>query len=512
MLMLLGATSLSGQQHEADKAWTEGRYETARIGYERVLQEDPNAARANLRLGILLSWKGKLDSSLVLIGRARIADPHDSEMRLAHARVHSWNKQYDVALALYDSMLTEQPGHRDAELARSQTLSWAGRLEEADSTYRVLIEKDPADRDARLGQAQVRAWRGKLEAAEQAYRAILERNPQDADASAGLAYVYYWQGDLAQARREAETALAVDSLHRGARELRHTLTEANRPAVEATAAWSNDSDRNTSFWQTLGSSAVIAKGLSAFGSVNALETSDPSRDATRVGAEAGLSLALGRVTLSGAAGARRIVPEVADPRTSATYRARLGYRPVSALGFNAGYSRSPFDEIAALMERALDLELLEAGFDARPFTGSSIYAAGSELWLSDGNNRTGVLAGITQKLGRRLSVGLFGRTLSFERRGTGYFSPDRFSVLEATASYHVDTRTWGGSLGGGLGGQQVGKGGAAQTEWHLEGRVGRRWGIGNRIELFGLITNSAVSSTSGAFRYRSAGLTLRLGL
>jgi len=132
MLMLLGATSLSRQQNEADKAWTEGRYETARIGYERVLQQDPNAARANLRLGILLSWKGKLDSSLVLIGRARIADPHDSEMRLAHARVHSWNKQYDVALALYDSMLTEQPGHRDAELARSQTLSWAGRLEEAD--------------------------------------------------------------------------------------------------------------------------------------------------------------------------------------------------------------------------------------------------------------------------------------------------------------------------------------------------------------------------------------------
>jgi hypothetical protein len=42
--------------------------------------------------------------------------------------------------------------------------------------------------------------------------------------------------------------------------------------------------------------------------------------------------------------------------------------------------------------------------------------------------------------------------------------------------------------------------------------VGPRWGAGNRVELFGLITNSAVSSTSGAFRYRSAGLLARLAL
>jgi hypothetical protein len=58
----------------------------------------------------------------------------------------------------------------------------------------------------------------------------------------------------------------------------------------------------------------------------------------------------------------------------------------------------------------------------------------------------------------------------------------------------------------------VGKAGTAQTEWHLEGRLGQRWGTGNRIEAFGLVTNSAVSSTTGAFKYGSAGILLRLGL
>jgi hypothetical protein len=52
----------------------------------------------------------------------------------------------------------------------------------------------------------------------------------------------------------------------------------------------------------------------------------------------------------------------------------------------------------------------------------------------------------------------------------------------------------------------------AQTEWHVEARMGRRWGTGNRLDLFGGVTNSAVSSTSGAFRYRNAGVSLTLGL
>jgi hypothetical protein len=85
-------------------------------------------------------------------------------------------------------------------------------------------------------------------------------------------------------------------------------------------------------------------------------------------------------------------------------------------------------------------------------------------------------------------------------------------VLEATGGYNLERKSWIGGLSGGLGAQQIGERGAAQTEWHIEGRLGRRWGVGNRVELFGLITNSAVSSTSGAFRYRSAGVSLRLGL
>ena len=513
VLLLLGITPLSAQQRGADDAWNQGRYPAARAGYGEVLRHNPADGRANMRLGILLSWEGKLDSALIFLARARAAEPADVDIRLAQARVRSWNKQYDAAIALYDSVLTQRPDSREAELGKAQTLSWMGRLDRAKSIYHAMAARNPSDRDARLGEAQVSGWQGDFAGAEKLYIAVLALDPRDADALAGLGYIYYWQGQVGRARERARAALAVDSTHKAGRALHRTIREASQPSVESSANWANDSDRNTSFWQTLSSSGSLGSGLGVFGSVNALQASDPTLSATRVGGEAGLSLALGQVQLSGAAGARRLVPDVAAPRTAATYRGRVGYRPIPALGLNVGYSRAPFDEIAGLIERSLDLELLEGGFDARPFAGFSLYAAGSGLWLNDGNRRSGFAAGVNQTLyRRRLSLGLFGRTLSYDRRGVGYFSPDRFSVLEATAGYSVDPGPWTGSLGGGLGAQQVGRRGAAQSEWHVEGRVGRRWGIGNRVELFGLLTNSAVSSTSGAFRYRSAGLTARLGL
>jgi tetratricopeptide (TPR) repeat protein len=511
-VVLLGFAPLHAQQREADAAWNQGRYDEARAAYARELVSNPRSARANLRIGVLLSWQGKLDSALVFLARARASEPADQDIRLAQAQVMAWNKQYGDALLRYDSVLTVQPGSREALLGRARTLSWAGRLDEARSVYRSMIAKDSTDRDAVLGVAQLHAWKGDLAAAEQGYRAVLMRNSRDADARVGLGYVYLWQGRAGAAGRQAGYALAIDSTHKAARELRHLVRANARPSVESSANWSNDSDHNTSFWQTLAASAPLGGGVGIFGSVNALEASDPVRQATRVGGELGLSIAAGHFQLTGAAGARRLNPEIADPRTVATYRGQLRYRPAPALGFGISYSRVPFDEIASLIERELDMELLEAGFDARPVSGLTVYAGGGELWLSDGNSRWSGAAGLTQKILRHFFIGVFGRALSYDHRGVGYFSPDRFSVLEGIAGYNLERGSWIGSLSGGVGAQQVGKQGVAQSEWHLEGRLGQRWGDGNRVEAFGLVTNSALSSTTGAFRYRSAGILVRLGL
>jgi tetratricopeptide (TPR) repeat protein len=509
---LLWFAPLYAQEREGDEAWSQGRYGAAQAAYRRVLASNPQSARANLRIGVLLSWQGKLDSALIFLARARASEPTDQHIRLVQADVMAWNKQYGDALLRYDSLLTIQPGLREALLGRARTLSWAGRLDEAQSVYRNMIAKDSTDRDAVLGEAQVNAWKGNLAAAERGYRSVLLANSGDLEGRVGLGYVYLWQGRAEAAGRQARHVLAIDSTHKAARALKRAVRADTGPKVEISANWSNDSDHNTSFWQMIAASAPVGGGVGIFGSVNALETRDPVRDATRIGGELGLSITAASLQLTGAAGARRLNPEIAVPRTVATYRGQLRYRPTSTLGLSLGYSRMPFDEIASLIERELNMELLEAGFDARPLSGLTVYAGGGALWLSDGNSRWSVSAGFTQKILRSYFIGVFGRTLSYDRRGVGYFSPDRFSVLEGIAGYDLESGSWVGSLSGGVGAQQVGKRGAVQSEWHLEGRLGQRWGSGNRVEVFGLVTNSAVSSTTGAFRYGSAGILVRLGL
>ena len=218
-LTVLIAGPLSAQQAEADQAWSHAQYDAARVAYQRVLAQDPGNVRANLRMGVMLSWENKLDSSLVYLARARSGDPADVEIRLIQARVLAWDQQYDAALLRYDSVLATHPGLRDASLGRAQTLAWAGKLEQSRSLYEQILARDSTDVEAMLGRARVSAWSGDLASAEEAYHQLLTRDSRDLEARVGLGYVYLWQGREAAAERQASYVLAIDPNHKGAREL-----------------------------------------------------------------------------------------------------------------------------------------------------------------------------------------------------------------------------------------------------------------------------------------------------
>jgi tetratricopeptide (TPR) repeat protein len=495
-ILTLGTTSLSAQQ-QGDGAWNRSRYEEV---------------RTNLRLGVMLSWRERFDSALVFVGRARAAEPTNPEPRLIEARILAMAGRHDAAIARYDSLLRERPESRDAALGRARALSWSGRLVEAREAYDSILARHPDDEEAMVGTAQTSAWRGDLRSADRRYRAVIQRNPGNVDALIGLGYVFHWQGRSGAAERQARAALAIDSTSRPARELQEVAMTTARSTVGTSTTWSNDSDDNTSWWQTVAASSPVTDGVRALGSAGALRARDAVRDGTRVGGEAGLAVAAGKVQLAGSVGARHLDPDEGETRTAATYRARVSYRPVPKVGLGVGYSRAPFDETALLIERALDLESLEGNADLTLTPWLSASAGGGMTWFSDGNGRGSAIVGLTGSFRRRFFLGAVGRTLSYDRRGSGYFSPDRFSLLEAVGGYNLASKMWEGRFAGGLGAQRIGEQGEAQSEWHLEARLGRRWGMGNRVELFGLVTNSAVSSTNGAFRYRSAGVSVRIGL
>jgi hypothetical protein len=108
---------------------------------------------------------------------------------------------------------------------------------------------------------------------------------------------------------------------------------------------------------------------------------------------------------------------------------------------------------------------------------------------------------------------VYGRILSYRTARPGvYFAPDRFTILEARAVYTWRRGPWGARGDGGFGTQQVLASGKGQSEWHLGASLSREWWRNGELVLDGAITNSAASSTTGAFRYRSVTLSVRQGL
>jgi hypothetical protein len=284
------------------------------------------------------------------------------------------------------------------------------------------------------------------------------------------------------------------------------------PTLDAAIGWSRDSDKNESWWQTLATSWSLADGLRPFVSGGLLESTDPVRRGTRSLGEAGATYATGNWQITGAAGVRHLSPDGAATATLGTARARLAYAALPRTWIGLGYARTAFDETALLIERRIGVNTLDLSVESAVRGGTALSAGAGWAWIGDGNRRRSGLLAASHQLNRRITVGTLGRILGYDFKGVGYFSPDRFSTVEARAAYEYGLPRWEARLSGGLGAQWVGSRAAAQSQWHLEGRLARRWAANNEVALTIGTSTSAVSSTTGAFRYTTAILSARLGL
>lgn len=418
---------------------------------------------------------------------------------------------FHTARINYERMLVADPQSVRANYRLGILASWDGKLDSA----LVLIHRartvEPRDPDLRTTEARILSWDGRTDEAIALYDSVVTEFPRHADALAGLSQVYLWTGRYSLSRTYASRALATDPESRTAQELDRTIRATVSPQLEITLGWSNDSDDNTSWWQTVAGSYLLSDAFRAFGSVGALEASDPVRDATRLSAEAGLTYGRGNLYATGALGVRHLSPDTGASRGAGTFRISGGYRMGSA-GVGIGYSHYPFDETALLIERNLDVDAFELNGDATLSPGLSLAAGAGFASFSDDNSRTSGILTLTKTIKRDFFVGVMARALGYDFKGIGYFSPDWFSVYEARAGYARSGLVWTGRVSGGLGVQQVGSGSRTQSEWHLEGRLGRKWGLMNSVEVFAGLSNSAESSTTGAFEYRTAGIIVRVGL
>ena len=496
-----------------DSAWAAGDFHTARIAYEQTLAENPESARANYRIGILLSWDGNLDSALVMIRRARAADPSEPAFAVEEAQVLAWAGRYDASLALYDSVLAQHPDNHDAAMGRAQTLAWDNRLAEADSAYGTLVEADPEDGAARTAQAQVSAWRGQYDTAIARYQAVLDRDPDNVEARVGLAQTWLWEGRPVSARTQADLVLAQHSDNVTARKIRLTAQAALRPALDLALGWSLDSDENTNWWQIATVRGLLTEQLTGFVTAGLLEASDPTQSGVRTAISAGATWAQAETQVSAAMGLDIISPSDTGSYTIATGRISGSRRFSPAVRVGVGLGWEPFEGTAFLMRERLALLSLDTDGDFTLKRGISLGAGAGLTSISDGNRRLSAIAVAMKQLSKGFAAGVAGRILGYRSAGVGYFSPSLYWYLEGRGSWTRQFQgRWEARVSGGLGVQQIDTGSSLQGEWHLEGRIARQFRLVDEIALSGGLTNSAASSTTGAYRFYTAALTARIGL
>ncbi|HEU4801333.1 MAG TPA: tetratricopeptide repeat protein [Gemmatimonadales bacterium] len=478
VLALAGVMPLEAQVAEGNAHWEAGRIAEAKAAYERELMTNPASVRSLFRLATLAAREGHLDSAMVLIARARQAEPADPDVRLLEAQVLSWKGDLAGAEARYDSVIADHPERMDAAAGRAQVLAWDGRLDPAIAQYQQILQRDSSNVQARVGLAQ--AW--------------------------------YWKGRPSLAEPQVRRALELDSEHGVAAALARDVARARRRTLQLELGWSDDSDDNTSWWQGATVEVPVADGIRVAGRGRLQQSSDALLSGDALLAEAGLRVTRPSWGAAVAAGLRGLRPEGGDSRTEPGWELGGYLSPVRQFTLSGSWRHTAFDETARLIASDIDYDILNGSLDIGLSRSAKLGLGGGYTWFSDDNRRYHAVAVVSQSIAREFTVGAFGRQMGFDFVAPEYFSPGRFRMLEARAGWSRVRPTWEASVSGGLGGQQPFADADWQAEWHAEVNAAVRPAERLKLGAFGAVTNSVERSVTGAYRYRTAGVRLEIGL
>lgn len=503
---------LGAQVAVGDSLWKLGRTNEAAAAYQKALETDRYSVRANILAARVLAWGSNTDSALVLLRNARKRVPNDPDVRFAEGQYLSWGKHFAQAIVQYDSLLATNPDLDYVRVARARTISWEGKMAEAEQAYRDALALPMKDaysiRDAKVGLAQVTSWRGDLVGAAKKYNELIADDPTDPRALSGLASVRMWQGQPRAAVRLLKKALLKDSANV---EMKASLVTAEAAAAVHTNVevdWSDDSDGDRNVWSLAAQALPLTDRLTANTTVGVLQASDPVRNANRKLAEFAVAATGDGFRANASVGARTLDPDTPGVPDRAVFTARLGasMQVSSIANVSVSAARLPFDEIASLLARSIDLTSFDANSDLTLWPHGTVGLAVGTLGFSDGNRRMTYTMRASERLPDRPWFGVLARSMGFSETISGYFSPRHFLLYEGQGGWDHDTDKWTMSVGGGLGSQKIDTGKPWQLEYHAEGKFGRRWKSGTSVALTGGVSTSAASSAVGAFHYGTAGV------
>jgi len=455
----------------------------------RIVREFPaDTAAASMLIAVRNSFEASAEEALVWVAER----PEFIPYRLSLARAYVREKKYPRAYAQYDTLITWSP--TVAMLAEAAAGHAAGR----DSVGNAMllgraVAKAPSDTALRHQFARALTWSGDRKSAVEQYGVLIAQAPV-AEFYFGRGQLYVWSNDFPRAiadlsragalKPSYETYALLGDVYRwngNYRKARTTYLQALafRPndAIVLSALADIKRLENMVYASAPGADEVGWMSNSSYAEDNAgfLFLSTGLARGFRLGRQwlGTLSFDQRRISQRRLNGPERYINGYLVGGSTTYYAGRWAFIANGGIARHALVNTTPYGGASAqITTRALTavlgissgpiynslmttqalLRFSENGTSAssKPLTGTTTRAGvrvpiggteisvdAEQLWLSDGNRRTGVSAGARLPVAKRLNVLYVGSQLGFEQRSDVYWDPTRYTSHSLGLEYAV---------------------------------------------------------------------------
>ncbi len=195
---------------QAEAAYERGALDEVRRVCARLLQQNPDDARAMCLLGAAAADAGQLEEGLRWTQSAIAADPASASPHFVAGRLWQGAGRLPEAESSYRRAIALQPRHARAHNNLGSVLHMQGRLEAALAAYRRALDLDPGLPQANQNYASIVRDTGALARAAEDYRRHTEAHPNDAMAFNDLGNTLRELGRHGEALAAYARALAID--------------------------------------------------------------------------------------------------------------------------------------------------------------------------------------------------------------------------------------------------------------------------------------------------------------
>lgn len=402
----------------------EKKFAKAYAQYDTILAAKPTVAMLVEAAGVHAAARDSIGNAF-LLGRAVAMAPSDTGYRYAYAKALTWSGDWHAAIEQYTLLIGQAPT-ADFYYGRGQLYVWTAQYP------RALVDLDKSvalkpTYEAYVLAGDVNRWNGNYRRARSDYLHALALKPNDVLVLAAL-------NDVKRLEN---------------------MVYAATPGVDEVGWISNNSyiEDNSGF---LFLSAGLSRGFRMSGQWLGSITFDQRRISQRSprGPERYLSgytiggsstYYFGRLAVSANAGVAKhsLVPVTGYGGASAQLVTSKGTA-------SFGVSNGPV--YSALMSTQALLRFSQNGtsMSTRPMRGTTIHAGvripagsaelsvdGEQLYLSDGNRRTAISAGVRVPVTKRISAIYVGSSMGYAERSDLYWDPTRYTSHSVGVEYAV---------------------------------------------------------------------------